>query len=174
MKLIKEDRYQSEQYKQKAQAKINAFQSLLTYVGQFVTIDNRTAFYDNPKGEFERLFKARTRKYNEIPLSKVYELFGVDIQRIESLSNELRENPVNISPETLEAEEIDFGIYAETEEEQKLLETAKAWLLLVENTIPIHTIKPDLFALASNGLIIWSGSQFEVNSNTIKGISIRY
>ena len=174
MQLIKIDQHQAEQYKQKAEEKIRLFEELLTYVGQFVTVDNRSLFYNAPTAEFKRLFKTKTRKYNEIPLSKVYELFGVNIDRITNLSQRIQAIDVNISAETLEAEKLDHGIYAETTQELALLETAKARLLLVENTIPIHTIKPDLFALASNGLLIWNGQGFEVNSNTIKGIALRY
>lgn len=174
MKLIKEDRYQAEQYKQKAEAKISAFQSLLEYCGQYVTIDNRTAFYNAPLNEFRRLFKAKTKKYNELPEYKVYELFGVDLQRIEKLENELKSNDVTINAETLEAEPIDFGIYATTEEEQKLLETAQEWIALAEKSRHIRPLNPALFAESSNGLIYFNGQGFEVNENTIKGVLLRY
>ena len=118
------------------QAKISAFNGLLSYCQQFVPITDIKAFSEAPKNifinEFTKEFKGQFPKL--VTLEKQLELSGIELHKIESLESKYLEISLpNFDVETLTAPQPDFNIYCvDSEAEKRYSQTTKIVDLLNE------------------------------------------
>lgn len=130
MKKIKiaTDTTAENEYRNKVQVKSDTFNELLDYCIKFVSINDLSAFADNPKQHFLTAFDERYKDEFPaiVPLEKRLELSGIELHKIESLQTKFK----SIEVEGYDiikgnAPKIDFGIYATTSEQIKRYEISK-------------------------------------------------
>lgn len=165
-------------FKTSLDAKITAFNGLLSYCKQFISITDTKAFSEAPKSFFITEF---TNEYKDqfpriVTIEKQLELCGAELHKIESLETKYLEIHLpSFDVETLTAPQPDFNIYClDSEAEKRYYQTTKIVDLLNEFRDK-YTCYPANIVNGLNGSISFDfgKNKFALNINFINNIPQR-
>jgi hypothetical protein len=170
--------HEKELFEATLQAKINAFNGLLSYCQHFVPITDIKAFHEAPKSffitEFTKEFNGQFPKI--VTVEKQLELSGIELHKIESLESKYLEILLpNFDVETQSAAQPDFNIYCvDSAAEKRYFQTKKIVDLLNEFRNE-NTCYPANLVNGLNGSISFDFGQnkFVININFINSIPQR-
>ena len=116
-------------YKNNLEAKKNALEELFSYIGKFITTEDRKTFRANLYDTFvQRFYDKYANNYPHITINKLFALLDVNIDKINSLIATI--NSIQIDED---APEPDFNIYTESDEQNKLYGYLKTIIENIEN-----------------------------------------
>jgi hypothetical protein len=116
-------------YQTNLEAKKNALEELFSYIGKFITTEDRKTFRANLYDTFvQRFYDKYANNYPHITINKMFGLLDVDIQRINSLISKISSIDIDEN-----AAAPDFNIYTENEEQNKLYGYLKTIIENIEN-----------------------------------------
>jgi hypothetical protein len=175
---ISHNQEEENRYKRSIEAKISAFQELLDYCNQFISIEDIKAFSEAPSNYFKIAF---TNQYiNDFPsivgYEKRLELCGINEAKIQKLENIYSGIEIsNFDPERMEAPDKDFNIYAIDSEAEKRYQKTKKLCDLLNELRSEQTIYPANVIQGLSGSIAFSfqTNQFEINVNYVNQIRSR-
>jgi len=159
-------------------AKITAFNGLLSYCQQFVPIIDIKQFSEAPKSIFLSEF---TKEYKDqfpkiVTVEKQLELSGIELHKIDFLESKYLEISLpNFDVETLTAPQPDFRIYCVDNEAEKRYSQTKKIVDLLNEFRNEYTIFPANLVNGLNGIISFDFGQnkFVLNINFINNIPQR-
>lgn len=149
---------QEKQYRINLEAKKRALEDFYTYVGNFISTEDRNTFTSNLYETFIQRFSDRYAKdFPHISLNKIFDLMDVNISKINSLIQTI--NSIDLD---IEAPEPDFNIYTENEEQNKLHTYLKTIIENIDHLKEKRNVYPAPLISAFNGML-----QFDFLTNTI-------
>jgi hypothetical protein len=168
--------YKSEEekiYKANLEAKISALEDFFSYVGKFISTEDRKTFRANLYDTFvQRFYDKYSKDYKHITINKMFALLDVNIEKINSLISTI--NTIEID-ETEDAP--DFRILTESEEQNKLFGYLKT---IIDNIEILQkdgaTIYPAPLINAFNGALQFDfkENRLKPSINFVKGILLRF
>lgn len=116
-------------YKTRLEAKTSALEEFYSYVGKFISTEDRTTFTTNLYETFIQRFSDRYSKdFPHLSLNKIFGLMDINTDKINSLIQRINSIDIDIT-----AASPDFNIYTENEEQNKLF----GYLQTIINSIEI-------------------------------------
>jgi hypothetical protein len=160
-------------YKNNLEAKISALEDFFSYVGKFISTEDRKTFRANLYDTFvQRFYDKYEKDYPHITINKLFALLDVNIEKINSLIAII--NSIDIDENE---EPQDFNIYSENEEQNKLYGYLKTIIDNIENLQNNgHHIYPAPLINAFNGSLHFDFKQNKLipSVNFVKGIALRF
>lgn len=164
---------EEKRYTINVEAKIKALEEFYSYVGRFISTEDRNVFRANLYDTFvQRFYDKYSKDYPHITINKIFALLDVNIEKINSLISTI--NSIEID-ETEDAP--DFKIYTESEEQNKLF----GYLQTIIHNIEIlqkdgATIYPAPLISAFNGALQFDfkDNRLKPSVNFVKGIALRF
>ena len=164
---------EEKRYKINLDAKIKALEEFYSYVGKFISTEERNVFRANLYDTFvQRFYDKYSKDYKHITINKMFALLDVNIEKINSLISTI--NSIEID----ETEDVpDFNIYTSNEEENKLYKYLKN---IIENIEILqksgHHIYPAPLVNAFNGALQFDFKENRIipSVNFVKGIALRF
>jgi hypothetical protein len=123
--LIAINTHQQQEYNTQKSTFLTLVSDFFNEVEQFVTVTDKNEFKENFFLGFKELFASTYKgKFPEIvPLDKQMELAAVNVNKLQFLSEKLNSyTNIQVDLNTNVFEEIDFGLYTTTPDQNKLLE----------------------------------------------------
>lgn len=140
------------------EVKKKALEDFYSYVGKFISTEDRNTFTSNLYETFIQRFSDRYSKdFPHISLHKIFDLMDVNTNKINSLIQTI--NSIDLD---IEATEPDFNIYTENEEENKLHTYLQNIIENIDYLKEKRNVYPAPLISAFNGML-----QFDFLTNTI-------
>jgi len=121
------------EHERKLKAKISAFNELLSYCGNWITIKDKSEFTADVCAYFKDQFQTEFAKtFNgKVPYSKRLEMFDIDLEKIKRLEKEFKSYNIELNLDTMQPiKDYDFNLYLTDEKQieryklgQKLIDT---------------------------------------------------
>lgn len=160
-------------YKTNLEAKISALEEFFSYVGKFISTEDRKTFKTNLYDTFvQRFYDKYAKDYPHITINKLFALLDVNIEKINSLIATI--NSIQIDED---APLPNFNIYTENEEQNKLYGYLKTIIDSIENLQNNgHHIYPAPLVNAFNGALHFDfkDNRLKPSIHFVKGKALRY
>jgi hypothetical protein len=160
-------------YKTNLEAKISALEDFFSYVGKFISTEDRKTFRANLYDTFvQRFYDKYAKHYPHITINKMFGLLDVDIQRINSLISIISSIDIDEN-----AAAPDFNIYTENIEQNKLYGYLKTIIENIENLQNNgHHIYPAPLINAFNTALHYDfkDNRLKPSIHFVKGQTIRF
>ena len=155
------------------EAKKSALDDFYSYVGKFISTEDRNVFRANLYDTFvQRFYDKYSKDYPHITINKMFALLDVNVEKINSLISTI--NSIDID---IDAAAPDFRILTENDEQNKLFH----YLQTIINNIEIlqkdgATIYPAPLINAFNGALHFDfkENRLKPSVNFVKGIALRF
>ena len=145
-------------YKINLEAKKSALDDFYSYVGKFISTEDRNVFRANLYDTFvQRFYDKYSKDYRHITINKMFALLDVNIEKINLLISTI--NSIEID-ETENAP--DFNIYTESEEQNKLHKYLQNIIENIDHLKETRNIFPAPLISGFNGMF-----QFDFTTNKI-------
>ena len=145
-------------YKINLEVKIKALEEFYSYVGRFISTEDRNVFRANLYDTFvQRFYDKYSKDYKHITINKMFALLDVNIEKINLLISTI--NSIEID-ETKDAP--DFNIYTSNEEENKLHKYLQNIIENIDHLKETRNIFPAPLISGFNGMF-----QFDFTTNKI-------
>lgn len=149
---------EEKQYRINLDTKKKALEDFYSYVGKFISTEDRNTFTSNLYETFIQRFSDRYAKdFPHISLNKIFDLMDVNTNKINSLIQTI--NSIDLD---IEAPAPDFNIYTENEEENKLHTYLQNIIENIDHLKEKRNVYPAPLISAFNGMLA-----FDFLTNTI-------
>lgn len=158
-----------EHQKKEFEANLTHLRTLLSdffsEVDKFIQVEDKNVYKGNLINCFVKNFEDKYRKEfsSMLTIDKVMELCEVNTDKLKSLATKIKEYNIEIDYNTLEAKEVDFTIYTESEEHNKLYHYVKKITDAIEDKPNNHFFYHSDLVRGFNGLVY-----YDFSSQTIK------
>ena len=141
------------------------------YVDGFISINDYNVFKHELVKTFTNLFVASKSLPSDIPANNVLSLYNVDVAKLNRYQEKLVNATIDVDYNSLETESIDFGIYTENEQENKLFTFYKNMCDKLHEANGINSIYYGDILRAFNGTLVYDHSENVLlpNIHFIKG-----
>lgn len=126
--LIDYDYQREANYKAEVNTHRQRITDFFNTIGKFIEVENKNDYKGNLVGTFLTQFEAKYKDSfpSVMTLNRIVEVCDVPMSTIKKLANEIDHSNIHLDFDTLqEINPLDFGIYTETEEQNKLFLYAK-------------------------------------------------
>lgn len=156
--------------------KKQTYLNLLQYVTKFVDIESIDLDSESLLNDVKMQFLKVNRKDFPVMVKdiKIFDLVDFDLNKLERLINEYQNINIEWNSKTGKFKQIDFNIYAETEEEIKKLNESKELKEVINkhlDIMPMGLIPKQQIASAFKNMILFNhiSNKYDININYIKG-----
>jgi hypothetical protein len=157
-------------FKSNLRLKQRYMRELFKYANQFVTVDDITSLQGNFYETFIKLFLDKyENEFPPISVNKMLEAMEVDREYLDKICKDIDSIDIQLDKE-LKAQEPDFNIYTESEEQNKLFRTAERICKDVNTLKSDYGIRliPNALIQGTSQTIVYDWTQQKMKPNTRK------
>ena len=169
---ISTDRESQNRFRSNVRQKQRNINALYALVTKFIEVEDKSTLQGNFYNDFIELFLAKYQsQFPPISVNKMLEAMEVDTTKLEELTTQISAINITLDKE-LNAEEPDFNVYTESEEQNKLYNTInKCCKALGELTEKGIRLTPNNLQMGTNNAMLydWSTKQMKPNVRRILG-----
>tara|TARA_R110001632_G_scaffold60618_2_gene146875 strand:+ start:1899 stop:2447 length:549 start_codon:yes stop_codon:yes gene_type:complete len=169
---ITKDEDAQTKFRSQVRLKQRHINDLHQYIKQFITPPAQSTLQGNFYTTFIELFLAKYQsEFPPISVKKMLEAMEVDIKLIDTLTMQIAGIDIDLD-ENMKAEEPDFNIYTETEEQNKLYKALEKVCIDLKqlHTMGVRLSPAQLMQGTGNALVYnWSSQQMKPNLSRVLG-----
>ena len=171
---IATDEVAAKKYNSDLRLKKRYINELHKYCSKYVTISDKSLLQSNFYDTFIQLFLDKyENEFPPISVSKMLEAMEVNTRMIDDLCKKIESIKIDLNSELEPTQKVDFSIYTENENQNKLLRTAQRLCKELNSLKADHNIRmiPQGIVQGTSQLLVynWSEQCLSVNTRAVLG-----